>query len=199
MTTNLTFMVFISLQFFSITFNAYVCILSNNFISPSSDYHIDDIIQCSSSTCFFFFFFGSTLRLISVKTQNYFIHHCTGWVSFYDSGIIYLPPIRYESCFQLWGMTNNHIKPPWTRLLVYMYENLSRAVAFKLFWPWLILRNDVLHHDTHLCVYKTERKKKKFHEAKYPTTWDAFWYFSILWVRVFQIRIMIHWTDFTTH
>ena len=60
-----------------------------------------------------------------------------------------------------------------------MYENLSRAVAFKLFWPWLILRNDVLHHDTHLCVYKTEGKKekRKVSWSKYPMTWDTFWYF----------------------
>lgn len=56
----------------------------------------------------------------------------------------------------------HYSKPSCTRLFVYMDENLSRAVAFKLFWPWLILRNDVLHHDPHLCVYKTEREKKSF-------------------------------------
>lgn len=67
----------------------------------------------------------------------------------------------HESCFQLWGITNNYIKPSCTRLLVYMYENLSRAVAFKLFWPWLILKNDVLHHNTHLCI----KQRKKFHQA----------------------------------
>lgn len=52
-TTNLIFMVLISLQFFFTIFNAYTCTPNNSFISPGSEFHIDGSLQ---QLVFWFFF-----------------------------------------------------------------------------------------------------------------------------------------------
>lgn len=148
----------------------------------------------------FFFCFGSTLlRRICVKTQN-FIHHCTGWVPFYDCSIIYLPPSdEHEGRFQLWGFTNNTIVNPLVHVCfcicmkIYLGQWLSNFFDHDSYWGM------TFYIMTHICVCIKLREKKKSFMKQIPYDLRHILIFSILLVRVLQILILIHLTDFTTH
>lgn len=100
------------------------------------------------SNLFWFVFLLHTERCLYGDTA--LPHSLLYHVSFYDWYIIYVSPSDgHEGVVQPCGTTQE----AFFCMSSGAYENLSRAVAFKLFWPWLIVRNGIgtpLH--TYMCI-----------------------------------------------
>lgn len=139
--TTLIALIYIFLLFLISVLSYTIVLLASFWISHRWNHAI-------LSNLFLFAFLFHTKRRLYGNTAP--PHLLLYYVPFCDWYIIYVSPSDgHEDIVQLCGTTQE----AFFCMSSGAYGNLSRAVAFKLFWSWLIVRDDIrTSFHTYVCI-----------------------------------------------